>query len=209
MPIITTTSLRLPALYSLENSDNTGGPSIPYLCNEKWHISASTLPIWRTKRNCTVTYTALPLEAPISRLNSLTAYLPSILAPVPSPPLPRIDDLVHYQEQTSDAVQSIHAINTMWPDNPAGWSWVGVGWFLSLIQCEWEIFGYGKLEGGGNWMVMHFRKTWLSPEGLDLFTTGEEKLSAQAYEEIMGLVRKLGNGELEALVGEFERMARD
>lgn len=58
-------------------------------------------------------------------------------------------------------------------------------------------------------MVMHFRKTWLSPEGLDLFTTGEENLSSQAYEEILELVKKIGNGELESLTGEFERMARD
>ncbi|KAE8549508.1 hypothetical protein TMatcc_000516 [Talaromyces marneffei ATCC 18224] len=187
------TSLRLPVLYDSAASVQHSGPSIDWLSG-RWHISHSSLPMWRDKRNCTVDY------APLAPAASM---------------LPRVDDMVHYQMLNSDSVSQIHAINTGWKGNPAGWTWRGTGWITQFISCDWEIFGYGELSGGGHWMIMHFRATWLSKAGLDLFTRGVDgtyrHLEEAEYTSIIEEVEKLATDhpELSSLISEFRRVQND
>lgn len=170
------TSLRLPALYDPAAPVQNSGPSIDWLSG-RWHISHSSLPMWLDKRNCTVDYTPLAPNAS---------------------GVPRLDDMVHYQTLKSDSVSQIHAVNTGWEGNPAGWTWRGTGWITQFISCDWEIFGYGTLSGGGDWMIMHFRATWLTKAGLDLFVRGVD-----------GAYRRLYEAEYASIVAEVQKLAKD
>ena len=127
--------------------------------------------MWRTKRNVTITYTVLPTQGSLARL----------------------DDLVEYQSPASTQVKSIRGIDTLAEGERAVWDWRGKG-LLKLVGSRWEVLGWGEVEeqkesDGGDaenqnqlagqavesqvknaWAVTYFAKTLFTPAGIDLYS---------------------------------------
>ncbi|MCJ1414684.1 hypothetical protein MMC32_001011 [Xylographa parallela] len=123
-----------------------------------WHVTHSTLPMWKTARNVTITYTPLPTVVHGQ---------------------PQLDDLVAYQPLTSDKRKTIAGVDTCSQDGHGAWEWRGKGW-LKIASSRWEVLGWGALGGDGDpegahrgWVVTYFAKSIFSPAGIDVYTRGE------------------------------------
>ncbi|OJD32296.1 histidinolphosphatase-like protein [Diplodia corticola] len=155
----------------------------------KWHVTHSTLPMWRTKRNVTITYTPVADST-------------------------KIDDLVEYQaldgSSTTAKIKSVHGVDTPAADCAGwAWDWRGKGW-LVIASSRWEVLGYGdELDGGGNggggaqtqppdarqWVVTYFAKTLFTPAGIDLYSRHPDGLrpgTVRAIEEALAGVEDEG-----------------
>ncbi|MCJ1390069.1 hypothetical protein MMC18_002927 [Xylographa bjoerkii] len=140
-----------------------------------WHVTHSTLPMWKTARNVTITYTPLPTLVHGQ---------------------PQLDDRVAYQPLGSDKRKTIAGVDTYSKDGNGAWDWRGKGW-LKIASSRWEVLGWGVLEGGsaeGNaegsaaWAVTYFAKSIFSPAGIDVYTRGERLEEAMLERINEGLV---------------------
>lgn len=185
------------------NATRQQSPPAPAWLQGKWHVTHSTLPMWRSKRNVSITYTALPDSSP-----------------------PKIDDLVEYQALSShtspdDKLKSVHGVDTPVPDASGwAWDWRGKGW-LVIASSRWEVLGYGNEDEGDDdgdagaaqaqaadqrqWVVTYFAKTLFTPAGLDLYSRHAEGLRPRTVEAIKAALagmedegmRKLAEGLFE------------
>ncbi|KAL2435238.1 hypothetical protein ABEF95_014775 [Exophiala dermatitidis] len=128
-----------------------------------WYVTHSTLPMWKTNRNVTITYTSLENDIQV------------------------LDDLVEYQPLTSDKHKTVKGVDTPTAD-PAGgaYSWRGRGW-LRIASSHWEVLGYGDQDGG--WMVTYFNKTLFTPAGIDIYARRKGGLSEEMLEWIKDQLR--------------------
>ncbi|KAL8775240.1 MAG: hypothetical protein Q9209_000246 [Squamulea sp. 1 TL-2023] len=174
-------------------------PPTPTWLSGTWHVTHSTLPMWKSKRNVSITYTPLPSTSSSS--------------------LPQINDLVHYQTLSSQKVKSVEGIDTASPNSKGGeWDWRGKKW-LKIASSHWEVLGWGDLpateegkggEGEGNqWVVTYFAKTLFTPAGIDVYSRRKEGVG----EGVLGKIREeLGGSGDEAvrkLAGEIFEVVRD
>jgi len=160
-----------------------------------WHVTHSTLPMWRTKRNVQITYT------PIPKTND-------------------IDDLVTYQELESDKVKSIRGVDKPSSMVPSAWDWRGKGW-LMIASSHWEILGYGEEtvdhgefgsvddepRGRQKWAITFFSKTLFTPAGIDIYSQFPEGLRDETVSEIKEALSTLGDADVEELVGQIFKVA--
>ncbi|PYI04689.1 hypothetical protein BO78DRAFT_167453 [Aspergillus sclerotiicarbonarius CBS 121057] len=135
-----------------------------------WHVTHSSLPLWKDKCNVNITYQMLPPDA------SGTT---------------RIDDLVRYQAIGSEKVKTVHGVDTATPGNPGAWDWRGKGW-LMIASSHWECLGFGKAEDGNQWLVTYFAKTLFTPAGVDIYSRTKEGLPQPMIDEILTALKGLG-----------------
>ncbi|KAH7094019.1 hypothetical protein BKA62DRAFT_721409 [Auriculariales sp. MPI-PUGE-AT-0066] len=132
------------------NAPGTQSPSFnkPLVVEElmgKWHVVRSTLPMWKNKKDVTITYTprAQAIDQPIS-----------------------FDDLVEYRSASAAADSSPSTVRGVDKQDPAfaqTYNWRGSGW-LMIASSRWEIIGLGD-----DWAVTYFSSTLFTPEGLDIY----------------------------------------
>ncbi|GAA5891506.1 hypothetical protein JCM6882_004495 [Rhodosporidiobolus microsporus] len=163
----------------------------------QWFIIASTLPLWKNKRDVSITYT-----------------------PIPDEPATTFDDLVqfHYDSAALGSlpweVKGVDKLETDVEGNGVRWKWRGKG-FLKISTSHWQLLGYSLLSAPPSgdtestlpppvatdpeWVVTYFSSTLFTPAGLDIYV---RKPDALTEEQVEGLVRKLEGlgGEVEALV---------
>ncbi|KFY95804.1 hypothetical protein V498_03112 [Pseudogymnoascus sp. VKM F-4517 (FW-2822)] len=137
-----------------------------------WHVTHSTLPMWKKARNVAITY------APLSEDAS-----------------PKLDDTVTYQNLTSPALKTVSGIDT--PAGDGAWSWRGKGW-LMIASSHWQFLGYGGGGEGEGWAVTYFQKTLFTPAGIDIYSRRKEGLGAEVLE---GITAALGENESEEIRG--------
>ncbi|KAL8674835.1 MAG: hypothetical protein Q9168_000816 [Polycauliona sp. 1 TL-2023] len=169
-----TTSTHLP------QSPSFNAPTPEWLSGT-WHVTHSTLPMWKSKRNVSITYT-----------------------PFPAPSL-QIDDLVKYQTSNSNKEKTIEGIDTPSAGAKGGeWDWRGKGW-LKVASSHWEVLGWGNLHSDATvgktgeqeqWVVTYFAKTLFTPAGIDVYSRRKEGLGGQIVESIK---KELGSCEDEAV----------
>jgi hypothetical protein len=151
-----------------------------------WHVTHTSLPLWKNKRNVKITYKPLP--------------------PSPSNPkgITKLDDLVSYQTLTSPKTKTVHGIDTPTPGDPGAWDWRGKGW-LVIASSHWECLGFGRCDDGNEWIVTYFAKTLFTPAGIDVYSRSQEGLGGEVVEGILGALRGLEIQEIRELVeGVFE-----
>jgi len=146
--------------------------SFPYTSfTGKWFVVASTLPLWRDKKNVTITYT-----------------------PVQGEPETTLDDLVEYHNNINDngAKSSITGVDKLEKKpNGACWKWRGKG-LLFIASSVWQVLGYGKLSNtsvGIDWAVTYFEETIFTPCGLDIYSRDPHKISRDALQDIISAVK--------------------
>ena len=147
---------RAPSVSNLPPNPDFEIPSVDFL-RGTWHVTHSTLPMWKSKRNVRISYTPLP-DAP-----------------------GKLDDLVEYQGLTSEKLKSVHGIDTPHQTFPGSYNWRGKGW-LRVASSHWEVIGYGTEEGG--WAVTYFAKTLFTPAGIDVYSRGKRGLSKGLMQRI-------------------------
>lgn len=160
-------------------------PTIQWL-TETWHVTHSTLPMWKSKRNVRIQYT--PLEPSVASISADNT--------------DRLDDLVTYQSLTGEKVSEVKGI-----DKAAGsgthrgeWDWRGKGW-LKVASSHWEVLGWGEEANNGNnkWVVTMFAKTLFTPAGIDVYSQSREGLRAETLEEIKLALAKIDDSSIEKM----------
>src|SRR5579862_6742570 len=164
---------------------NWSPPHIDWL-EGTWHVTHSTLPMWKTKKNVRITYKSLPLRS--GTILSGTY---------------RLDDLVSYQDPSSGKINTVHGIDTSSGSGDTdAWDWRGTG-LLFLLTSHWEILGWGDgyVNGGDggsdsllikkeynplpvpeihvDWVVTYFAETFFTPAGIDIYSRSEKGLSSE------------------------------
>ena len=138
-------------------------PTLDFL-KGTWHVFYSTLPMWESNRNVTITYS----------------------------PLPDIEggwnNLVKYQPVSSDKWKTVEGIEKPDPSIPSAWNWRGKGW-LKIASSHWETLGWGDEEDG--WLVIWFQKTLFTPAGIDVLARRKEGLSEELLNRIRGEMKKV------------------
>ncbi|MCJ1374168.1 hypothetical protein MMC20_005400 [Loxospora ochrophaea] len=97
-------------------------PPSPQQLSGTWYVTHSTLPMWKSKRNVTITYKELDAG---------------------------LDDLVSYQSLNSDKVKTVHGVDKT---SASGWDWRGKGWLVIATSHwevlgygdEWAVTYFAK-----------------------------------------------------------------
>ncbi|KAJ5656470.1 hypothetical protein N7507_008420 [Penicillium longicatenatum] len=142
-----------------------------------WHVTHSTLPMWKDKRNVNITYTTLPAN---------------------SSGVVKIDDLVKYQGITSEKIQSVKGVDTPSAGNQGAWDWRGKGW-LKIASSHWEVLGFGHTDDGNQWVVTYFAKTLFTPAGIDIYARNQEGLPHATIDEILQALKDFENNDITTL----------
>ncbi|KAI9693277.1 MAG: hypothetical protein M1822_005273 [Bathelium mastoideum] len=157
---------RIPSAPSRPTLSNAGRPLLrrvgstagglfkpPTLANLKgrWHITHSTLPIWRDKRNVTITYTVLPDKGGSQREEKGGANGDSPNGTCEDGSR-RLEDVIEYQERGRNKVHTVRGVDTVSSagseNSTAAWNWRGKG-IIKIASSHWEILGWG-IDDGGN-----------------------------------------------------------
>jgi hypothetical protein len=126
------------------------------------------LPVWKGKHNVMITYTIIP---PVNGK--------------PQQGLPKMEDLVEYQELCKDKSKSTEGVNSADGDG-SGWNWRGSG-IIKIGGSWWEILGCGGAEEGEEaneegeveWLVTFFFKTAFTPVGMNVYCRDAEGIPPQ------------------------------
>ncbi|KZT58604.1 hypothetical protein CALCODRAFT_482230 [Calocera cornea HHB12733] len=148
----------------------------------KWFVVQSTLGMWKTRKDVTITYT-----------------------PHTPPPHLAYNDHVQYRSSSapsSKALSSVVGISTLLPTRGAGaddppaaisehgahFKWRGSG-LLVIASSKWQVLGYDMDEG---WAVTFFEKTLFTPAGLDVYVRQPGAVNKERMEAILSEVQGLG-----------------
>lgn len=159
-------------------------PTIDQLAGT-WHVTHSSLPLWKSKRNVTITYKPLEPTAAHSGHEAVS----------------RLDDTVSYQTLTSDKVKTIHGIDTACGPNADIWDWRGTG-LLKIASSHWEVIGYGQASGE-EWGVTYFASTLFTPAGIDIISRSKQGLSAETLSGIKAAFNKFDDENVKKLALEL------
>ena len=140
----------------LRRLDSTAGglfkpPTLAHL-KGRWHITHSTLPIWKDKRNVTITYNILPeKDSKSSREGEADgegrAEDEAADRGVESH---KLEDVIEYQEMGKSKVHMVKGVDTISAgDNTAAWNWRGKG-IIKIASSHWEILGWGVDKTGSD-----------------------------------------------------------
>lgn len=168
-------TIGLPSIYA--NKQNKCVPPTNAFLVGTWHVTHSSLPLWKGKRNVNITYQLLSADAP---------------------QVAKLDDLVKYQAENSEKVKSVHGVDTPVPGNPGAWRWRGKG-LLKIATSHWECLGFGQTDDGNQWVVTYFAKTLFSPAGIDIYSRSKHGLPQDLVDAIFNALQELGVHEISAL----------
>ena len=180
-----------------EDAATFQAPDVRWL-NGTWHITHSTLPIWKDKRNVRITYDIQKPDRPGGK--------------------ERLDDVVEYQDMSSDKVKSVRGRNIQVKDHDStAWDWRGKG-IIKLASSHWDILGWGVdplVTGLGvspnehKWMVTYFVKTVFTPAAIDFYSQDPAGLSIELVEQIKDGLTRSQEPDVARLANEVYKCQRD
>ncbi|KAJ7786475.1 hypothetical protein B0H16DRAFT_1490593 [Mycena metata] len=162
--------------------------SVPYAdLLGTWHVVASTLPMWKDKKNVKITYSTIPGE-----------------------PETTLDDVVSYESRSAklgSAPSTVRGVDRLQEGATTVWKWRGKGW-LMIATSKWQLLGFNvspttqsaspESTTEPEWVVTYFESTLFTPRGLDIYSRSKDGLSDAFIES---LIEEIGAvGEVEALV---------
>ncbi|MCJ1310574.1 hypothetical protein MMC25_004239 [Agyrium rufum] len=166
-----------PPPTSSQNQPSAFMPPTAEWLSGTWHVTHSTLPMWKTKRNVDVTYKPLPAAADGKA---------------------RMDDMVEYQTLTSNKVKTIHGIDTAAENHEGAWDWRGTGW-LKVATSHWAILSFGDAKDGTRWAVTYFQKTLFTPAGIDIYSSKRSGLDVDTVKDIKDALQVVEDREVRYL----------
>ncbi|KAI9767880.1 MAG: hypothetical protein M1840_005373 [Geoglossum simile] len=197
---------------------NWSPPRIDWL-EGTWHVTHSTLPLWKSKKNVQITYKSLPQRDGTTPSGTH-----------------RLDDLVSYQDLSSDTVRTVHGIDTSSSNGDTGaWDWRGTG-LLFLLTSHWEVLGWGDSGSDGDgdndgadsvsiggecssslpvpemhvdWVVTYFAKTFFTPAGIDIYSRSQKGLSPKKVARVIDALNGVDDEDVRRLVGGIFEVMHD
>ncbi|KIW62540.1 hypothetical protein PV04_10708 [Phialophora macrospora] len=163
-------NFRPPTTSSAPSKDFVS-PSVSFL-QGKWHVTHSTLPMWKKNQNVTITYTPLPQNTEA------------------------LDDLVEYQPLNSTKQKKVEGIDTPDATTKGAYNWRGKG-LLKIASSHWQVLGYGEEDGG--WAVTFFQKTLFTPAGIDIYARQKSGLSETLLERVKQELRAVEDANVQKL----------
>ncbi|MCJ1253033.1 hypothetical protein MMC24_000840 [Lignoscripta atroalba] len=183
-------SLRAPGAFN--------GPTVGFVppttewLSGTWHVTHSTLPMWKSKRNVTITYKALDPAAGGTEQGT-----------------DRLDDIVSYQSLTSDKFKTVVGVDKASGQDTGAWDWRGKGW-LAIASSHWEVLGYGDGDRSGEqWAVTYFAKTLFTPAGIDIYSRSQNGLSEAILANIKKALAAVDDSGVKKLATEVFEIKRD
>jgi len=143
----------------------------------KWYVTHSTLPLWKNKKDVSITYT------PLSDAGS-----PHGVA--------KFDDLVEYYSSSAKPDSKPSRIAGTDHTLAVGrFKWRGNG-LLVVASSKWQVLGCNTsdTEGRHPWAVTYFEKTLFTPAGLDVYARSAEGLPEPLLKEIFERIKDVGGG---------------
>ncbi|KAJ9623837.1 hypothetical protein H2204_011023 [Knufia peltigerae] len=162
---------------TIANDDNYTNFDLPpsSFLHGKWYVTHSTLPMWKSNRDVTITYT--PLENNVDVL----------------------DDLVEYRPKNNpQRRKTVQGYDTPSADVSAAYGWRGKGW-LKIASSKWQVLGYGEEDQA--WCVTYFEKTLFTPAGIDVYSRRKEGLSEDMLRRIRKEIENIKDGNVQTLAG--------
>ncbi|KAJ8292530.1 DNA ligase [Rhodotorula toruloides] len=146
-----------------------------------WRVVASTLPLWKNKRDVTITYTRIDGEEETT-----------------------FDDLVKFSKQSAKIgssqweVKGVDRLERDLEGNGARWKWRGKGW-LKISTSHWQLLGYSlspsspaATSDAPEWVVTYFSSTLFTPAGLDVYARTPTALSDDFVDDIVRKLEEMG-----------------
>lgn len=156
-----------------------------------WYIISSTLPLWITKKNITITYSLLKNHQSFPILNDLVEYHP------------KLNCKADKKKKTIKGIDKPIIKNGL-----QEWRWHGNGW-LKVFKSNWKILSYGrdlhststnhKNEVRIEWMIIYFSKTLFTPNGIDLYCNQSIGFSDALKQKLITELRKSEDEEISRL----------
>jgi len=184
--------LRAPSVLQTAKPKAYTAPSLDFL-QGTWHVTHSTLPMWKSKRNVSITYTALEPSVP-----SITPEKTD-----------RLDDLVKYQGLHSDKEHTVHGVDKACDGSTDTWDWRGKGW-LAVASSHWEVLGWG--DNGVDkdvWVVTYFAKTLFTPAGIDVYSRRRSGLGQETLQEIKAALAEIEGSKFQGVVQDLFEVTID
>jgi len=153
-------------IHSPDSTNKVFQPSIfPYdRLMTSWAVAASTLPLWKSRKNVTITYD--PIEGtPCSESFLDVVEFNNVKSPVGKPPskIVGVDKLEKNPHGAESPDAEVNGVKFMWR---------GKG-FLAISTSHWQILGYSLSDDPGrkqeDWIVTYFGSTMFTPAGLDIY----------------------------------------
>ncbi|KAJ9619919.1 hypothetical protein H2203_008193 [Taxawa tesnikishii (nom. ined.)] len=189
------TILRPPTVARTPAPQDYRPPSLAFL-HDTFHVTHSSLPMWKSKRNVRITYTPLTPSS----------------ATIPEERTDRLDDLVQYQTLSGDKVHTVRGIDTASSEGRDAWDWRGRGWLI-IAGSHWEVLGWGEeLNDTGErnkWAVTYFAKTLFTPAGVDVYSSKEGGLKKDTIESIRNALAEVNDDSVKKLAREIFEIKHD
>ncbi|KAJ7293727.1 hypothetical protein C8J57DRAFT_1491095 [Mycena rebaudengoi] len=160
-----------------------------------WHVVASTLPLWKNKKNVRITYSAVPDE-----------------------PATTFDDHESTGWKTGRRRAGNGALASIFPAPEAEILAVRRGKGLLMIaSSRWQLLGFhvspSSTEAQSDepeWAVTYFASTLFTPAGLDIYSRTKDGLSDAFVEALIADIGALG-GEVASMIkdGRMFRVPHD
>lgn len=191
-------TMRPPSFSPAKPPPGYASPSIAWL-TETWHVTHSTLPMWKSKRNVRISCTPLPPSDPgFEKANT-----------------DRIDDVVSYQALDKTKVQTVHGIDKLTATGEArdAWDWHSKGALAlagPLAKSHWEVLGWGEEAGTGNkWVVTMFAKTMFTPPGIDVYSRDRGGLGQDTLARLKLALGQVDDADVRKMAGEIFEIKTD
>lgn len=183
--------LRAPSVLAKSSGTDYKAPSLSFL-KGTWHVTHSTLPMWKSKRNVRITYELLDPSSPL----------------IPAERTDRLDDVVTYQGLDSDKLHTVHGVDKAANDARDTWDWRGKGW-LMIASSHWEILGWDEDLRGNEWVVTYFAKTLFTPAGVDVYSRKREGIEEETLQQIKASLAAIDDAEFQKLADTLFEVAMD
>lgn len=187
-----TVSLRPPTFSSAEAPADFTLPSIEWL-SETWHVTHSSLPMWKSKRNVRIQYTPLQPSKPS----------------IPEDRTDRLDDLVSYQSLSRDKVSRVKGVDKVSGSGQSRGQWNRRSrGRLKIASSHWKVLAWGEETGSGRdrdnkWAVTTFAETLSTPAGIDVYSQRREDLLPETLQAIKAALANVDDSELQRMASDL------
>ncbi|EIW63078.1 uncharacterized protein TRAVEDRAFT_56248 [Trametes versicolor FP-101664 SS1] len=172
-----------------------------------WHVTYSTLPLWKSKKDVTITYAlkkSSGSDATVQFDDTVEYRGASDPATSTRSRVTGVDTLVTPESQSPTAA-NLDAR----PPAPTRYKWRGKGW-LAVATSRWQVLGCSadtSPENAHAWAVTYFEKTLFTPQGLDIYARTPAGLPPALVVQIVAQAKALG-GDVAALADAFFEVGR-
>jgi len=176
---------------------------------ESWAVVASTLPLWKKRKNVTITYS--PLEGVDSSESFLdTVTFNNINSDEGKDPSTVVGIDVHDKNAPDNLTEDREATPT--DLNGLRFKWDGKG-LLSVSSAKWQVLGFFLAQDSTrrdeDWVVTYFASTLFTPAGLDIYVRKPQNFAKEKVQKLIEVCKSNEDEGVRKVSQEFFEIPRD